>query len=267
MSTHPMKNDNQEDPPAPRHHWEEYTWTVLRFDNGIIKYDPPTDPTFYIPSSHNDAPDWDLMQSIELIASILEDYREWFTREADDLDLIEEWTPHVDLLTLVSQHMKEILAQRRIDREVKDEARKVCEDHDNDPQSHPTPSPHRDFKNNIRTIVPDIIAPIPFPPSPNISVQQPHPHIHLHPSPLPHHPDILAPLPLPLKPNIHQMHCFMMFEDEHCLKGTRCVIGDFPFHSSTLSLYLFVTLSFPIYLFFDTLPASHMDFLFLLPTL
>jgi hypothetical protein len=210
-------------------HWKEYTWTVLEFDGGIIKYDPPTDPTFYILSSHDNAPDDDLTQSIELIASVLEDYREWFAGEADDFD-IKKWTPHVNRLSLVSRHMEEILAQRRRDCDTKDEARKVCED-DND--------------NTIIAPFPDIIAPDPFPPSPNITVRQPEFHLYHHPPPQPHPPDIVAPPPLPLKPNIPCQHLFRMFKDEHHLEEGRCVLRPrlFPFLSFLLSLSVSVCLS------------------------
>lgn len=161
---HPT-DSNHEDSSDSEHHWEEYAWTTLEFDGGIIKYDPPTNPTFYIPSSHDHAPDDDLTQSVERIGLVLDDYREWFTREADDHDLIEEWTPHVDRLSRVSQHMEEILIQRRMERDMMDEVRKVCDDIDSDPQSQLTSPSHHDF---CHTSLPDICIPAPLPLSPNI---------------------------------------------------------------------------------------------------
>jgi hypothetical protein len=261
-------------------HWKEYTWTVLEFDGGIIKYDPPTDPTFYILSSHDNAPDDDLTQSIELIASVLEDYREWFTGEADDLD-IKEWTPQVNRLTLVSRHMEEILAQRWRDCDAKDEARKVCEDDNGSkpqPQSTPSPSHNSEFEHNtITTSPPDIIAPNPFPPSPNISVRQPESHLYHHPPPQPHPPNIVEPPPLPLKPNIPCQHLFWMFEDEHHLEEGRCVLRPrlFPFLTFLLSLsvsvclyLIFVSLSFRIFRYPSSFQWTNpFDAVFSFPTL
>jgi hypothetical protein len=167
-----VSNDNHEDPPIPEHHWKEYTWKVLKFDGGrIIKYDPPTDPTFYIPSSHDNAPDWDLVQSIELIGSVLEDYREFFMRAADDDD-IEECTSRVNQLTLVSQHMEEILARRKTDA---NDDRKDDEDDVSNPQPQSTPSPHHTLDNDVTsTPPPDILIPDPLPLSPNIWYEPAH---------------------------------------------------------------------------------------------
>ena len=225
---HPT-GSNHEDSLTSEHHWEEYTWIGREFDNGIIKYDPPTDPTFYIPSSHDNAPDDDLVQSIELIGAVLEDYREWFTREADDPDLIKEQMPQIDRLTLVSQHMEEILAQRRMDYEMGEEARKVCEDDNgNNPQPQFTPSPYDNSDVVVATTSPpDILAPIPFPPSPNIhlrptrpksafliaALKRREPRYHFAPLRRRHQPnfrnktrsrppDIRPPEPHPISPNI-----------------------------------------------------------------
>ena len=241
---HPMSS-NHEDPPTPEHHWEEYTWTRRKFDDGIIKYDPPTDPTFYIPSSHNNAPDWDLIQSIELIGFVIEDYNELFTREADDLDLIKEWTPNVDRLTRVSQHMEAILTQRRTEREVKDEAKKVCEDDDDDLQPQSISPFHHNFDNSILTTPPpDICSPNPLPLSPNIqhkdtrltshfliaATKRRQPRYYFAPLPRRRHPpklrtfnkhtrtrppDIQPPKPHPISPNIHTRLHLHLLSNQH----------------------------------------------------
>jgi hypothetical protein len=103
--------------------------------------------------------------------------------------------------------------------------------------------PHNLILSPTTTSPSDIVAPRPFPPSPNISVRpsqfhshHPHNHCSL---------DIVTPQPLPLKPNI-PVYSFLMFEDEHHLKGGRCVI---PFPLFLLSL----SLSF---LFFDKYTLS-----------
>jgi hypothetical protein len=167
-----MSNGNREEPPIPEHHWKEYTWKFHKFDGGIIKYDPPTDPTFYIPSSHDNAPDWDLVQSIELIGSVLKDYRDFFTGNADDDD-IEEWTPHVNQLTLVSQHMEEILARRKTD--VKDDDEIDCENDNGNPLPQSTSPPHYiSDKNFVTTPSPDTRTPDPLPPSPNVRFEPTH---------------------------------------------------------------------------------------------
>jgi hypothetical protein len=227
-----MSNGKREEPPVPEHHWKEYTWKSHKFDGGIIKYDPPTDPTFYIPSSHDNAPDWDLVQSIELIGSVLEDYREFFMGNADDDD-IEEWTPHVNQLTLVSQHMEEILARRKAD--VKDDDEIDCENDNGNPLPQSTSPLHYISDNNsddnivITTAPPDICTPIPLPPSPNIRYEPTHltsafliatvnrrePRYHLGPPVRRHRsqkignntrtnapPDIRPPEPFPPSPNI-----------------------------------------------------------------
>jgi hypothetical protein len=225
-------NDIHEDSRSPEHHWEEYTWhrASHKFDGRISKYDPPIDPTFYIPSSHNNAPNWDLVQSVELIESVLKDYREWFAGEADNVD-IEEWTPRINQLTLVSRHMEEILTRRRTDREVTDGARNVCEDNGNNLQPQSTPPPYDNFDVETITSPPDIRIPDPLPPSPNIRYKptstflvtvskRREPRYHFGSPPRRRHPpkqnthnhwnktrtrppDIRLPLPLPLSPNIH----------------------------------------------------------------
>src|ERR1700678_3848266 len=52
-------NDDDEELPILESHWEEYTWVSRRSADGVIVYDPPIGPTFYTPSSHNNAPDWE----------------------------------------------------------------------------------------------------------------------------------------------------------------------------------------------------------------
>src|SRR5271168_1123516 len=110
-------DDNYEELPTLENHWEEYTWVSRRSAEGVIMYDPPIDPTFYTPSSHDNAPDWDLFQSIDLIATVIEGYGD-----------IEERIPRIHQLTLVSRYMEEILVKRKAERDVEDEATKVCED-------------------------------------------------------------------------------------------------------------------------------------------
>jgi hypothetical protein len=157
--THPTYHDSSY---SGSNTWTEYTWIARDLGNGIAKYNPPTDPTFYIPSSHDNAPDWDLVQSIELIAPVLEDYREYLTRVPDDLELIEE----TNQLTLVLQHMGEILAQRRTEHGVEDESGKVCED---DNGNVPTPNSSLPCHNIETTTLPlDTLTPVPLPLSPNI---------------------------------------------------------------------------------------------------
>jgi hypothetical protein len=235
--THPTYHDSSH---SGSNTWTEYTWIQSEFSNRIAKYDPPTDPMFYIPSSHDNAPDWDLVQSIDLIAPVLEDYREYLTREPDDLDMIEERNQ----LTLVSQHMEEILAQRRTEHGVEDESGKICED-DNGNVSAPNPSlPCHNIETTTSPL--DILAPVPLPLSPNIQyrptqltsafliavakrreprhhfgqpIRRRHPpkprpplplplspnirtRSHLHPFRYHRHPDIVAPIPTLPKPNI-----------------------------------------------------------------
>ena len=110
-------DDNYEELPTLENHWEEYTWVCRRSADGVIMYDPPIDPTFYTPSSHDNAPDWDLVQSIDLIATVLEAYGD-----------IEERMPRVHQLTLISRYMEKVLVKRMAERDVEDEATKVCED-------------------------------------------------------------------------------------------------------------------------------------------
>ena len=215
-------NDNHEELPTPEHHWEEYTWVFRMSTNGVIVYDPPIDPTFYTPASHDNAPDWDLFQSIDLIATVIEDYGD-----------IEERMPRIHQLTLVSRHMEEILAKRRAERDVEDEVMKVCEDEANVDTLIPLPPPP-DIRSEPPGITPTFLITAPkrhepryyFPPllrhrqpksrnttrtgpPPYIRLPKPHPispniHTRLHRRSLAnqHPPDIRTPRPTPPKPNI-----------------------------------------------------------------
>ena len=215
-------NDNYEELPTPENHWEEYTWVSRRSADGAIIYDPPIDPTFYTPSSHDNAPDWDLFQSIDLIATVLEGYGD-----------IEERRPRIHQLTLVSRYMEGILVKRGAERDVEDEATKVCEDEIGIDTLIPLPPPpdvwseppgitstflitapkhhepryyfpllrrHRQPKSRYTTRTgppPHIRLPKPHPMSPNI-----HTRLHRRSLTNKHPPDIRAPKPIPPKPNI-----------------------------------------------------------------
>ena len=225
------------------HSYKDYTWTVHKFDNGVIRYNPPTDPTFYTLSSHDNAPDEDLVETVRLTGIVLEEYREFFIREADDPEWIEEMKPRFNQLTLVSQHVEDVLARRRTD--VNDDNRKDCEDDDSNPRSQFTPTAHHDFNNCIVTTPPpDICTPIPLSLSPNIqskptrlksafliaALNRREPRYHFG-SPLRRRrqpnfrnltrtyptPDIRLPKPLPLSPNIRtQPHPYLL-ENQNCL--------------------------------------------------
>jgi hypothetical protein len=156
-----------ENPWDDDHHYKSYTWIRREFEGGIVKYDEPRDPSFYIPSSHNNAPDGDLAETIERTKALLDDYSEWFTREADDHDLIEEWQPEVDRLTRVLQHTEEIQTRRRT--YVNYDDRQDCKDDNGNPQLQSTFSIHHNADHGTVTTPPsDICIPNPLPLSPNI---------------------------------------------------------------------------------------------------
>jgi hypothetical protein len=96
-----LTNDNHED--ASTSEYKDYDWIEYRYENGDISYDPPADPRFYNPSSHDNSSDKDLTEAVELIGHIINEHREWFTFKSDDPKLVEKWTPLLDQLTLVSQ--------------------------------------------------------------------------------------------------------------------------------------------------------------------
>lgn len=223
--------------------WEEYTWIPYK-SNGVTVYRPPYDKTFYTPSSHDNAPSWDLEQSIGLIGSFVDNHRKRVTEEPNNLRRIEKWSPRVNQLMSVSQHMEAILARRRTESSVEDETGEVYED-GNDvyipdpPPASPYiqdtfPSYHNFDDNTLLTSPPDICIPDPLPLSPNIWFKPTHlkstflitasqrrePRYYFAPirrrrQPNPRNktrtsspPDIRTPKPHPISPNIqtHRPH-------------------------------------------------------------
>jgi hypothetical protein len=91
-------NDNHED--ASTSEYKDYDWIEYWYENGVISYEPPADPRFYIPSSHDNSSDEDLTEAVELIGHVINEYREWFTDEGDDPKLIKKWTPHLNLVMI-----------------------------------------------------------------------------------------------------------------------------------------------------------------------
>src|ERR1700678_701070 len=184
---------------------------------------PLTQPSIPPPhmTSYN-ASDWDLFQSIDLIATVLEGYGD-----------IEERMPRIHQLTLVSQYMEEILVKQRAERDVEDKATKVCEDKIDVDTLIPLPPPpniwseppgttstflitapkHRKpryyfpplrrpgqpkSRNTTRTSPPPYIRlPKPHPMSPKI-----HTRLHRRSLANQHPPDIRTPRPISPKPNI-----------------------------------------------------------------
>jgi hypothetical protein len=185
------------------YYYKDYHWRVRKSTNGI-RYDPPSDPSFYDTASHDRASDYDLTDTAQLIEVVLEEWREWDVMDAEDhlLDLIEERKPRHDQLKHLVQHIKAILRQR-MENNLEDEALVDGDSDDNNPQPQPFPLPHPHhmlINTVITTPPPDIIVPKPFPPSPNISPQQS--QLYSHSPRHQHPPDNLAPLPIPIKPNI-----------------------------------------------------------------
>jgi hypothetical protein len=144
------------------YYYKDYIWIVRKL-NGVLRYDPPSDPSFYDTTSHDNASEEDLTETTELLKAVLEEWREWDEEDAADnfSDLIEQRKPRHDKLTHILQHVETIL-RRRKEREVEDEA---LEDHDEgNSQSQSIFPPHRNLNvvSNVGTTSPPRVAEVRF---------------------------------------------------------------------------------------------------------
>jgi hypothetical protein len=113
------------------YHYDDYYWTTHSSANGV-KYDPPSDPTFYDTTSHDCASDEDLADTAQRIETVLEERREWDVEDAVDFpELIEERKPCYNQLMHVLQHVKMILRQRK-EYDVEEEALENGDNEDSD---------------------------------------------------------------------------------------------------------------------------------------
>ena len=90
-------------------YYNDYIWIRHNTVDGP-KYDPPSNPSFYVTTSHNHASDDDLTETAELIEAVLE---EWDVQNAvDHGDLINGRKPRHDQLMQIAQHIGIIQRQR-----------------------------------------------------------------------------------------------------------------------------------------------------------
>jgi hypothetical protein len=91
------------------YHYDDYVWTQYDFPNRV-RYNPPSDPSFYNTTSHDRTSNDDLTDTAQLIEQVLEEWREWDT--VDSHEVIEGQKPRHDQLKHLVQHIVAILEWR-----------------------------------------------------------------------------------------------------------------------------------------------------------